>query len=123
MIYKAIIAIRNKKRTCSKKFNFLFNMGIILIVGLIISFTVPLNVLAKPVVDEFAKLDEGGEKILEIVQRLGYWIILLKCITELIKQGLQGELHSIGKTIMTYLLLYGALFFVPWLLGIISGLF
>lgn len=72
---------------------------------------------------DFSALDEGGNKILDIVQKIGYWIILIKCIADLIKHGLQGNLHQIGKTIMTYILLYASLFFVPFILKMIEGLF
>lgn len=68
-------------------------------------------------------LDISGEKILHIIQKVAYWIILIKCISELIKAALHGEIHSIGKIVMTYTLIYASVFFVPWLLVFVQGIF
>lgn len=89
----------------------------IIIAGLTLNFGLPL------LANEFAKLDAGGQRIVNIFQRLGYWIILIKCIIDLIKAGLNGDLHSVGRIIMLYLLMYGALFFVPWALRLVEGIF
>ena len=72
---------------------------------------------------DLARIDEGGQRILEIVRRIGYWLILLKCLSELIKAGLEGDTKSLGKIVMTYVLIYGALFFVPYALRLVEGIF
>ena len=72
---------------------------------------------------DLSKLDEGGAKILNIVQRIGYWIILIRCVADLIKAGVNGDTHSMGRIIMLNIILYGALFFVPWALKLVEGLF
>ncbi|HYF75466.1 MAG TPA: hypothetical protein VD757_02660 [Candidatus Nitrosocosmicus sp.] len=73
--------------------------------------------------DQLAKLDAGGNRILIIVRRIGYWIILIKAIGDVIKAGLNGDKHAMGQIIMTYLLIYGALFFLPWALKLVEGIF
>jgi hypothetical protein len=73
--------------------------------------------------DEMGKLDTGGARILTIVRRIGYWIILIKGITEVVKAGLHGDKHAIGNIIMNYLLIYAALFFLPWALRLVEGIF
>ena len=72
---------------------------------------------------DLARLDEGGMKILAIVRAIGYWIILIKCIMELVKAAMEGDSNAIGKIIMTYVMIYGALFFVPWALRLVEGIF
>lgn len=73
--------------------------------------------------NDLSKLDAGGQRILNIVRRIGYWVVLIKCIADLIRAGMNGDTHAIGKIIMTYLLIYGALFFVPWALRLVEGIF
>lgn len=73
--------------------------------------------------NDLAKLDQGGERILVIVRRIGYWIIIIKGISDLIKAGLNGDSKAIGKTIITCALLYGSLFFLPWALRLVEGIF
>lgn len=73
--------------------------------------------------DQLTKLDQGGMRILTIVRRIGYWIILIKCIGDLIKSAAHGDMHAVGKIVMTYVLIYGALFFVPWALRLTEGIF
>lgn len=73
--------------------------------------------------DQFSKIDQGGMKILTIVRRIGYWIILVKCISDLIRAGMAGDNHAVGKIIFQYVLIYGALFFVPWALRLVEGIF
>ena len=41
--------------------------------------------------DELTKLDQGGMRILTIFRRIAYWIILVKCIADLLKAGIEGD--------------------------------
>lgn len=92
----------------------------ILIISIIcvLSFTVP--VFAG---DEMVKLNEGGLKILNVVRAIAYWIILFKMIADLVRCGMSGDTSGLGKIIMTYVLIYSALFFTPWFLRLVEGIF
>ena len=72
---------------------------------------------------QLAKVDAGGNKILTIIRRIGYWLILVKAITDVVKAGLAGDKDAIGKIVFTYVLIYGALFFIPWALRLVEGIF
>jgi len=69
------------------------------------------------------KIDAAGNRILVVVRRIGYWVILIKCISELIKNAMNGDIHGVGRTVMLYVIIYGCLFFVPWALRLVEGVF
>lgn len=73
--------------------------------------------------DDLAKLDAGGMKILIIVRRIGFWVILTKGIFDLIKAGISGDYKSVSKIVLGCLMLYGALFLLPWGLRMIEDIF
>jgi hypothetical protein len=93
----------------------------------VVSASVTIGIVVIPEIvalaDDLSKLDEGGNRILIIIRRIGYWIILIKCIADLIKCGINGDTKSIGKTIMLYLMIYAALYFVPMALRLVEGIF
>lgn len=91
----------------------------LIILIIIFTFLISFPLLA----DNLDRLDAGGQRIVGIVQRIGYWIILIKCVADLIKSGINGDTHSIGRIVMSYVLIYGALFFVPWALRLVEGIF
>lgn len=72
---------------------------------------------------DLSKLDAAGNNVLNVVRKIGYWIILVKCMMDIIKNAMSGDMHSLGKTVLLYVLLYGTLFFVPWALRLIEGVF
>lgn len=82
-----------------------------------------LPIFASGTEDHLAKVDAGGNKILIIIRRIGYWLILIKAITDVVKAGLAGDKEAIGKIVFTYVLIYGALFFIPWALRLVEGIF
>lgn len=72
---------------------------------------------------DLSKIDSAGNKILVIFRRIGFWIILIKCIQELIKCAMSGATNNIGGIITKYIIIYGAFFFVPWALRLVEGIF
>jgi hypothetical protein len=69
------------------------------------------------------KLDSAGNRILSIFRRIAYWVILIKAIQDIMKAAMSGDTHSLGGIITKYLLMYGALFMIPWLLRLVEGVF
>lgn len=73
--------------------------------------------------DGLDKIDIAGNQILTIFRRIGFWLILIKCIQELVQCALSGSSKNIGGIIVKYVVLYGAFFFVPWALRLVEGIF
>lgn len=69
------------------------------------------------------KLDVKGNEILIIIRRLAYWIILIIASKEVIKNMTNHDLKGIGNTILKYVIVYGSLWFIPWILKSVEGLF
>lgn len=69
------------------------------------------------------KIDLAGNKILKIFRRIGYWVILVKAIQDIIKCAMSGDTRSLGSIVVKYILIYGALFFLPWILRLVEGIF
>lgn len=69
------------------------------------------------------KVDRAGNQILNIFRRIGFWIILIKAIQELVQCALSGGNKNIGGIIVKYIIIYGAFFFMPWALRLVEGIF
>lgn len=72
---------------------------------------------------DLSKIDTAGNKILTIFRRIGFWLILIKCIQELIQCAMNGATKNIGGIVAKYILIYGAFYFVPWALRLVEGIF
>jgi len=70
-----------------------------------------------------AAIDAAGQKILDLVRKVGYWIGVILCSKDVLKHCMRGHMDSIGGVIAMYGMGFGALYFLPWLFDIIkSGL-
>jgi len=72
---------------------------------------------------ETAKINEGGRKILSLIRDVGYWIAIILASWEIIKNLMQGDTKSTGKSIMKYSLGYGSLYLLPWIFDLIKSIF
>ncbi len=97
-----------------KIFKWIISLIIILSLFTIYGFCVDPN---------FAKVDATGNRILEIIRNIAYWVILVSCIVDIIKCAMARDLNKLGKTIMMYVIIYGSLFFVPVLMKMVEGIF
>jgi hypothetical protein len=68
-------------------------------------------------------LDSKGNEVLYMIRKIGFWIILFKAIGDIIQDALRGDLHSVGRTTLNYVILYGSLFFLPYAFRLVEGLF
>ena len=68
-------------------------------------------------------LDSAGYKILHIVRKVGYWIIVIQATKDVIKSAMRGATSDIGGIVLKYVLMYGALYAVPWALKLVEGVF
>lgn len=90
---------------------------------LILIITILFSFYTVSFANNLEKLDSTGNNILKIFRRIAYWVILIKAIQEVMKCAMSGDTHSLGGIIMKYILMYGALFMLPWLLRLVEGVF
>lgn len=72
---------------------------------------------------DLSKIDALGNNILHVVNKIGFWVILVKCLMDVISSVMQGDVNKFGKTIIIYVCLYGSLYFVPWAMRLVEGVF
>ena len=70
-----------------------------------------------------AAIDAAGQKILDLVRKVGYWIGVILCSKDVLKHCMRGHMDSIGGVIAMYGMSFGALYFLPWLFYIIKYIF
>ena len=68
-------------------------------------------------------IDEAGQKILDLIRRVGYWIAIILCSKDVLKHCMRGHVESIGSIIAMYGLSFGVLYFLPWLFDLIKNIF
>ena len=68
-------------------------------------------------------LDSAGFKILHIVRKVGYWIIVIQATKDVVKSAMRGATSDIGGIVLRYVLMYGALYVIPWALKLVEGVF
>ena len=69
------------------------------------------------------KVNTAGGQVKVIFQQLGYWILLIAMLKDLIAAGIRKDKRAIGETLVFYMLLYGSLFFAPWMFDFIRDVF
>ena len=79
--------------------------------------------MASNTIDPLDKMDEGGNKILAVGRRIGYWVCIIMCLFEIVKKIKDGDTNAIWGILMKYAIAYGSLFGVKWTLDIIGGFF
>ena len=70
-----------------------------------------------------AAIDAAGQKILDLIRRVGYWIAIILCSKDVLKHCMRGHVESIGSVIAMYGLSFGVLYFLPWLFDLIKSIF
>ena len=68
-------------------------------------------------------IDAAGQKILDLIRRVGYWIAIILCSKDVLKHCMRGHVESIGSVIAMYGLSFGVLYFLPWLFDLIKSIF
>lgn len=82
-----------------------------------------LNINSCYASDPLRRMDIGGEKLLSVGQRIGYWVCILMCIFEIIKKVKDGDTNAIWGIMVKYCIAYGSLFGVKWVLDMVGGFF
>ena len=94
-------------------------MLLVTIIALTIDLTT-IPIFAEP---GLAAIDKAGQKILNLIRRVGYWIAIILCSKDVLKQCMRGHMESVGSIIAMYGLSFGVLYFLPWLFDLIKSIF
>lgn len=73
--------------------------------------------------DGLAKIDAIGFKFLTVIQHIGYWVCIIMCLVEIIKNVSSGDYKKIGAIIAKYLLILAALYGLQWAFDFIRSVF
>lgn len=70
------------------------------------------------------KIDELGRKLLNIIQVAGYWICLIMCGLMVLRAIMSGkDKKQIGEIVISFILAFAALYFMPWLFDTVKTTF
>jgi len=69
------------------------------------------------------KIEVFGKTIFGMCLTIGYWLVLVMGIIDILKSLMQGDTKSIPKIVLHYALAYAALLLFPWLLDLIKSIF
>lgn len=74
---------------------------------------------------DLGAIDKLGNTFLAIVRKASYWIVLIMSLVDISKAAMKGGNSNaeIGKIIIKNLLIYSALFLMPWLFDTVEGAF
>ena len=111
MLNGAIEHIKNNK----KKY-----IALVTIIALTVNLSTVSAFAAEP---GTAAIDAAGQKILDLIRKVGYWIGVILCSKDVLKHCMRGHLDSIGSVIAMYGMSFGALYFLPWLFDLIKNIF
>ena len=89
----------------------------------IIALTIDLTTIPIFAEPGLAAIDKAGQKILNLIRRVGYWIAIILCSKDVLKQCMRGHMESVGSIIAMYGLSFGVLYFLPWLFDLIKSIF
>jgi len=68
-------------------------------------------------------LDAAGYKLLYIGRHIGFWIITVVATYKVIQCALKGSRKEVGEIILTYVLIYGSMFIIPWAMKLVENIF
>ncbi len=69
------------------------------------------------------KIDALGNNFLTIAYKAGFWIILIAGITQILRAVNEHDRKKIVETILTYALMYSALYMLPEAMRLVDSIF
>lgn len=93
-----------------------------MLVVTILALTIDLSSITVLAADTSA-IDKAGKEILNLIRKVGYWVGIILCAKDVIKQCMRGQTESVGTIVAMYGMSFGVLYFLPWLFDLIKGLF
>lgn len=70
-----------------------------------------------------SKINNAGNAFLTIFQSIGYWLCLIGCIMEILKSVMNGSSKDVGRIMLKYILIFAALYVMPFAFKLISEIF
>lgn len=81
------------------------------------------NIVLADTTDAIARIDSAGLMFFGIIQSIGYWLCLIGCIMEILKSVMNGSSKEVGKLMMKYILIFAALYLMPFAFNLIREIF
>ena len=100
--------------------NFRLKKTFIFVTGSFLYFE---KVLAATNKNPLAKIEVFGKTIFGMCLTIGYFLVLVMGIIDILKSLMQGDTKGIPKIVLNYALAYAALLLFPWLLDLIKEIF
>ena len=91
---------------------------VIIMVAVLINF----NVCYAAEVD-LSKLDSKGLELLNVIRKIGYWVIICMAIKDIIGKAMEQDVKSVGRIVFKYVIIYASFWFLPWALHFVEGIF
>ena len=82
-----------------------------------------ISTVQADVVQATGKIDNAGLMFFGILQTIGYWLCLLGCIMEILKNIMNGSSKDIGKVMLKYILVFATLYIMPFAFDLIKEVF
>ncbi len=95
-------------------------MLLVTIIALTIDLTTILSFASTPGLEA---IDTAGQTILDLIRKVGYWVGVVLCAKDILKNLMRGHLEEIGSVIAIYGVSFGVLYFLPWLFDLIQSIF
>jgi hypothetical protein len=70
-----------------------------------------------------AGVDPAGQKLIGILQNIGYYACIIMCMIDILKALMHGDVKGINAIVAKYVIAYAALFGLPLLFSFVRGLF
>ena len=101
----------------------LTKIAVVLLASANIILTKAMDSVSIETVANGKAIDVLGNKLLGLFQYYGHWILLIMCVLECIKSGINGDSKKILAIVVKFLLIYTSLFLVPQLFDMITTSF
>jgi hypothetical protein len=88
-----------------------------------VGLTAGAFMFASPGVALAASLDASGTQIYAKIVNIGKWVIIVKGGIEIIQNVTSGDFQTAKKSFLSYLLVYGTLFALPWGMNQVETIF
>lgn len=82
-----------------------------------------MNTVLADTSEAVARINSAGNTFLTIFQSIGYWLCLIGCIMEILKSVMNGSSKDVGKVMMKYILIFAALYLMPFAFNLIREIF
>ncbi|MDU1279242.1 MAG: hypothetical protein E6960_12260 [Clostridium sp.] len=82
-----------------------------------------MNTVLADTSEAVARINIAGNTFLTIFQSIGYWLCLIGCIMEILKSVMNGSSKDVGKVMLKYLLIFAALYLMPFAFNLVKEIF